>query len=97
MNRPNRSGAEAPAKNRPLPRPRREEPTVEEAIAAAQCLSTDPKEQAEIAASLMGMTAEEVLPHIPRNPSRISLVVTGRRAVVVEKLGRARIQRPATL
>jgi hypothetical protein len=41
-------------------RTRRNSPTVQEALLAAQCLTEDEHEQVEIAASLMGLTAEQV-------------------------------------
>ena len=41
-------------------RTRRNSPTVQEALLAAQCLTDDEHEQVEIAASLMGLTAEQV-------------------------------------
>ena len=41
-------------------RTRRDSPTVQEALLAAQCLTDDEHEQVEIAASLMGLTPEQV-------------------------------------
>ena len=41
-------------------RTRRNSPTVQEALSAAQCLTEDEDEQVEIAASLLGLTAEQV-------------------------------------
>ena len=78
----------APLKTRkplPPPRVRREPPTIPEAIAAAQGLTTDLQEQVVIAAGLMGVSEEEIRPHLPR-PTRIPAVsiIAGRRSVVVE-------------
>lgn len=76
----------APKKKQlPPPRVRREPPTIVEAIAAAQGLTTDLQEQVEIAAGLMGVTEDEVRPHLPR-PTRIptASIIAGRRSVVVE-------------
>ena len=36
-------------------RPRKELPTLEEAVTAAQCMSDSPEQQAELAAQLMGV------------------------------------------
>jgi hypothetical protein len=47
-------------------RVRREEPAIEEAIVAAMDLSEDPGEIASIAAGLMGVTEEEILPLIAK-------------------------------
>ena len=44
-------------------RVRREPPTLDEAIAAAQGLSDDLEQQVAIAAGLIGMTEDEVRPH----------------------------------
>ncbi|MET0869030.1 MAG: hypothetical protein ABWY35_13070 [Pseudorhodoplanes sp.] len=75
-------------------RVRHEEPTLEEAIAAAQGLSDDRSEQVEIAASLMvGVSHDEVrnelLKQLPAGKPIVQpLVMTGRgatqRGVVVE-------------
>jgi hypothetical protein len=75
-------------------RVRHEEPTLEEAIAAAQGLSDDSNEQVEIAASLMvGISHDEVrnelLKRLPASKQVISpTVLTGRgaarRSVAVE-------------
>jgi hypothetical protein len=53
------------ARNRaPLPpvRVRRDPPTLEEAVFAAQGLSDDPRQQVEIAAGLMGVPEDEARP-----------------------------------
>jgi hypothetical protein len=73
-------------------RVRRDPPTVEEAVVAAQGLTDDPKEQVEIVASLMEVPLDEARGVVLRMGQRkeISRVtVTGRvgspRAVVVER------------
>ena len=69
-------------------RVRRENPTIEEALVAAESLADDPAQRAEIAASLMGLPVEEVkvlaAKHAARTRGRASLVVGRTRAVVVE-------------
>lgn len=35
-------------------------PTIEEALAAAECMNSDPEQQVEIAASLLGVEADQV-------------------------------------
>lgn len=45
-------------------RVRKEPPTIAEAVAAAQDLADDVEQQVEIAAGLMGLSAEEVRPHV---------------------------------
>jgi hypothetical protein len=82
-------------------RVRRDPPTVEEAVVAAQGLTDDLKQQAEIVASLMEVTVEEARGVVLRMGQRreVNLVtVTGRigapRAVVVErKTSRSAVQR----
>ena len=73
-------------------RVRHDPPEIAEAIAAAQGLSDDASEQAEIAASLMGVSVEEAQAEIKKLSSRrrpITLTSTDRkgmaRAVVVER------------
>ena len=75
-----------------LRRVRRDPPTVEEAVVAAQGLTDDPKQQAEIVASLMEVPIERVRGVVLRMGHRkdVGLVtVSGRvgapRAVVVER------------
>jgi hypothetical protein len=77
-----------------LRRVRHEAPTLEEAIAAAQGLTEDLDEQAEIAAALMGLPHEEVhaalLKTAPaRKDVKASVVFTGPasapRTIVVER------------
>jgi len=61
-----------PAKksDRPLPplRVRREPPTVEEAVSAAQALTNDIEQQVEVAAGLIGLPEDEVRPHVLNAP-----------------------------
>ena len=90
-----------PRKPLPPPRVRREPPTIEEAILAAQGLSDDVQSQIEIAAGLMGVTEDEVRPHLARmarlrnaSPIAPSSVVTGKRTVVVERVSRGPGTRP---
>ena len=73
-------------------RVRHDPPVIAEAIAAAQGLSDDAAEQAEIAASLMGVTVEEAAAEIKKLSTKrrpITLPSTDRkgmaRAVVVER------------
>ena len=73
-------------------RVRHDPPVLGEAIAAAQGLTDDPAEQAEIAAALMGVPVEEVQVELKKASSRrkpITLTSTDRkgmaRAVVVER------------
>jgi hypothetical protein len=60
-------------------RVRREAPTLQEAIIAAQGLSDDPDAQADIAASLMGLPVDQVrteLAKMPRTPNDAMTAVT---------------------
>lgn len=77
-------------------RVRREPPTVNEAVAAAQDLADDVEQQVEIAAGLIGLPADEVRPHVlaakkakpERLPERILTHASPSRAprtVVVER------------
>ena len=73
-------------------RVRHDPPTVEEAVVAAQGLTDELKEQIEIVASLMGVTADEARKAVLRMGQRREVnhvTVTGRigtpRAVVVER------------
>jgi hypothetical protein len=84
-----------------LRRVRREPPTLDEAIIAAQGLTDDPAQQAEIAASLMGIAVDDTVRiAVARASARPHATVsaTGRggmqRAVVVE---RKTVRRPAGL
>lgn len=80
-------------KKLPPPRVRREPPTIEEAILAAEGLTDDRDGQIEIAAGLMGVSEDEVRPHLARmarlrgSSSGPTAVVTGKRTVVVERKG----------
>ena len=69
-------------------RVRRDTPTVEEALIAAESLAADPVQRAEIAATLMGVPVEEVralaAKQAARTRGRASLVAGRTRAVVVE-------------
>jgi hypothetical protein len=69
-------------------RVRRDTPTVEEALIAAESLAADPVQRAEIAATLMGVPVEEVRALAAKQAARMrgrSSLVAGRtRAVVVE-------------
>ena len=68
-------------------RVRRENPTIEEALIAAESLAEDPAQRAQIAASLMGVPIEEVqalAQKQAKNRGRASLVAGRTRAVVVE-------------
>ncbi len=73
-------------------RVRRDPPTIEEAVVAAQGLTEDAKEQVEIVASLMEVSVEEARRFVLRMGQRKDVnrvTVTGRvgapRAVVVER------------
>ena len=59
-----------PKKDHPLPpiKVRQEPPTVEEAVFAAQALTTDLEQQVEVAAGLMGLSADAVRPHVLNAP-----------------------------
>src|SRR5258707_7077221 len=69
-------------------RVRRDTPTVEEALIAAESLAADPVQRAEIAATLMGVPVEEVrvlaAKQAARTRGRASLVAGRTRAVGVE-------------
>ena len=77
-------------------RVRQEAPTLEEAIAAAQGLSDELNEQAEIAASLIGLQAEQVRNELlkvsaSRKAVTKTILLTGAasapRTVVIERKG----------
>lgn len=82
-----------PVKQRPPVRVRWDPPTLEEAVFAAQGLTEDLTEQAEIAASLMSVAVDDVRPLIQKAAARKSagsrLIVSSRpgaqRTVVVER------------
>ena len=69
-------------------RVRRDNPTIEEALIAAESLAADPAQRAEIAATLMGVPVDEVkllaAKQAARTRGRASLVAGRTRAVVVE-------------
>jgi hypothetical protein len=72
-------------------------PTLEEAFAAAECLTDDLAEKIEIAASLMGLPVDQVKAQAMRfiaQPTR-QPVVTGRGRPVVVQYKRPRLTRPA--
>jgi hypothetical protein len=81
-------------------RVRRDPPTLDEAIFAAQGLTDDPQQQVEIAASLMGVAPESVKTEFMKSgynrtrPTRLISSGAARRTVVVEhRVGR----RPARM
>jgi hypothetical protein len=75
-----------------LRRVRNDPPTLDEAIAAARDLTDDPRQQAEIAASLMAVPVETAEERLMKAPARRQPTATiafagraGARAVVVER------------
>lgn len=81
-------GLPMPASRKPLPPPvvRREPPTIEEAIFAAQGLASDTESQVEIAAGLMGVPPEEVRPLMSRaTTTQRPPLRSGKRVVIVER------------
>lgn len=84
-----------PAKTKkvlPPPRVRKEPPTIQEAIAAAQDLSDDREQQIEIAAGFMGVPEDDIRPLMPsRTTNPTTSIIAGNRAVVVER----RVARPS--
>ena len=82
-----------PVKERPPVRVRHDPPTLEEAVFAAQGLTEDQNEQAEIAATLMNVSPEQVRPLIKKAAAQKAsgtrfIVSTGtgsQRTVVVER------------
>ena len=79
-------------------RVRKEPPTLEEALIAAEAITTDPDQKAEIAASLIGAPVEDVKAYAAKQSSQNrgrSTLVNGRtRAVVVEYKRPRTISRP---
>jgi hypothetical protein len=79
-------------------RVRKDPPTIEEALIAAEALTADPGHRVEIAASLMGVSIEEVKALAAKQAAlsrgRSTLVAGRNRAVVVE-YKRPRTIRPA--
>ena len=79
-------------------RVRREEPTLEEALIAAESLADDPASRVEIAASLMGVPVEDVRAAAAKRAAKTrgrSDLVTGRTRAVVVEYKRPRMGRPA--
>ena len=85
-------------------RVRIEAPTLAEAIFAAQGLTDDPAEQTEIAAALMGLSADKVRAELPKQtPARGNLAksvvfagpASAPRSIVVERKPVRRGIRPA--
>ena len=84
----------------PDPRVRHEPPTIEEAVRAAQSLTSDLEQQVAIAAGLMGMAHDEVRGHVHKQPAEpmASGLASGRmRGVVVERRAPRVIGRPSPL
>jgi hypothetical protein len=79
-------------------RVRREPPTLDEALIAAEAMAQDPASRAEIAAQLMGVPVEEVRAVLQRQQAQTrgrATLVNGRsRAVVVEYKRPRTIARP---
>ena len=65
-------------------RVRRDTPTIEEALIAAESLANDPSQRAEIAASLMGMPYDAVLAEVKKQ-SRANSRVTATRVIAGEQ------------
>jgi hypothetical protein len=80
-------------KPRPPVRVRHEPPTLEEAVFAAQGITSDLRQQTEIAAGFMNLPVDEVRAHVLRAASQV-IVPSGRlgveRPVVVERRSRSR-------
>ena len=91
--------------NLPPLKVRREPPTIEEAVAAAQGLADDVESQVAIAAGLMGIPEDEVRPSVLRSPRPAPAPAMPSRStgeaprrpvvVVVERRGVGRMQRPS--
>jgi hypothetical protein len=85
-------------KMRPPFKVRHEPPTLEEAIYAAQGVTTDIEQQIELAAELMNLPAAEIRPHAlkaatkPQISNRVFVPARSgmQRAVVIETTGRPR-------
>jgi hypothetical protein len=76
---------------------RRDDPTVEEALIAAESFADDPRQRAEIAASLMGVPVEDVQTLAARQAAKTrgrASLVTGRTRAVVVEYKRPRTGRP---
>ena len=83
----------AKTKPRPPVRVRHDPPTLEEAVFAAQGITSDLRQQTEIAAGFMNLPLDEVRAHVLRAATQVT-VPAGRmgaeRAVVVEHKSRSR-------
>jgi hypothetical protein len=78
-------------------RVRKEPPTMEEALIAAEALTVDPTQKAEIAASLIGAPIEDVKAFAARQAAQSrgrSTLVAGRTRAVVVEYKRPRTIRP---
>jgi hypothetical protein len=80
-------------------RVRKDPPTIEEALIAAEALAIDPAQRADIAAALMGVPVDEVKALAAKQAAQSrgrSTLVNGRnRAVVVEYKRPRTVNRPA--
>jgi hypothetical protein len=79
-------------------RVRRDNPTIEEALIAAESLADDPAQRAQIAASLMGLPVEDVQALAQKQAARTrgrASLVTGRTRAVVVEYKRPRTFRPS--
>jgi hypothetical protein len=79
-------------------RVRRENPTIEEALIAAESLAEDPAQRAQIAASLMGVPVEDVQALAQKRAAKTrgrASLVTGRTRAVVVEYKRPRTFRPS--
>ena len=79
-------------------RVRKEPPTMEEALIAAEALTADPGQKAEIAASLIGVPVEDVKAFAAKQAAQTrgrSTLVAGRTRAVVVEYKRPRTIRPA--
>ena len=80
-------------------RVRKEPPTIDEALIAADAIASDPAQKIEIAASLIGAPLEDVKAYAARQSAQTrgrSTLVTGRtRAVVVEYKRPRTMSRPS--
>ena len=79
-------------------RVRKDPPTIEEALIAAEALTDDLAQRVEIAASLMGVSIEEVKALAAKQAALSrgrSTLVTGRNRAVVVEYKRPRTIRPA--
>ncbi|SDR60620.1 hypothetical protein SAMN05444161_7657 [Rhizobiales bacterium GAS191] len=93
-----KSAAKPAGKARPPLKVRHEPPTLEEAIYAAQGVTTDVEQQIELAADLMDLPIDEVRPQVlkaiakPSTTNRVFVPARSglQRAVVIETTGRSR-------